>query len=109
MSALAGPGDLAGSLREMAAERRHLLSVWAAGMLAEASLGLETPATAQAEPLAGRCCLLPGSQTAQPESSLLLLPLTQKLVGEKDAGKGGTPRFGNMLRPGLTMSLKPQG
>lgn len=42
MSALAGPGDLAGSLREMAVARRHLLSVWAAGMLAEASLGLET-------------------------------------------------------------------
>lgn len=108
MSALAGPGDLAGSLREMAAERRHLLSVWAAGMLAEASLGLETPATAQAEPPAGRCCLLPGSQTAQPESSLLLLLLTQQPL-EKDAGKGGTPRFGNMLSPGLTMSLKPQG
>lgn len=42
MSALAGPGDLAGSLGEMAAGRHHLLSVWAAGMLAEVSLGLET-------------------------------------------------------------------
>lgn len=42
MSALAGPGDLAGSLGEMATEQCHLLSVWAAGMLAGVSLGLET-------------------------------------------------------------------
>jgi hypothetical protein len=93
MSALAGPGDLAGSLREMAAVRRHLLSVWAAGMLAEASW-LGDPATAQAEPLAGRCLghRLPGSQTAQPESSLTLLPLAQQPM-EKGCLQGRYPKI----------------
>lgn len=38
MSALAGPGDLAGSLGEMAKGQRHLLGVWDAGMLAATRL-----------------------------------------------------------------------
>ena len=41
MSALAGPGDLAGSLGEMAEEERHLLGVLDAGMLAATFLGWE--------------------------------------------------------------------
>lgn len=45
MSALAGPGDLAASLGEMAEERCHLLGVWDAGMLAAASLGLNSVMT----------------------------------------------------------------
>lgn len=100
MSALAGPGDLAGSLREMAVARRHLLSVWAAGMLAEASLGLETQPLPRLSHWLG---------DAQPESSLLLLPLIPQPHGEGGACKGGIPRLGSMLSPGLTMSLKPQG
>lgn len=92
MSALAGPGDLAGSLGEMAAERRHLLRVWAAGMLAEVSFGLETQATAQAEPLAGTCHLLPGSWTAQPGSTLFFLPPNQQSMGKRGAHKGA-PSF----------------
>lgn len=108
MSALAGPGDLAGSLGEMAAERRHLLRVWAAGMLAEVSFGLETQATAQAEPLAGTCHLLPGSWTAQPGSTLFFLPPNQQSMGKWVPTRGPLASLGSVLSPGLTMGRKLQ-
>lgn len=62
MSALAGPGDLAGSLGEMAEEQRHLLSVWDAGMLAATFLGLKAQPLPRAELLDGGCHLQPLSE-----------------------------------------------
>lgn len=78
MSAPTGPGDLAGSLGEMAEEQRHLRGVWDAGMLAGTSLGLE------AQPLPS-AALLDGSRPLQPVSevhpALTCLPLALSHLG----------------------------
>lgn len=66
MSALAGPGDLAGSPGEMAEEPRHLLSVWVVGMLAATFLGVKAQPLLGAE-LSGRNCHpLPGTEARSP-------------------------------------------
>lgn len=100
MSALVGPGDLAGSLGEMAAERHHLLSVWAAGMLAEASLGLETQPLPRLSHWLGM--LLPGTPP------LFLSPTQQPM--EKGCLQVGVSQdsSGSMISPDLIMGLKSQ-
>lgn len=64
MSALAGPGDLAGSLGEMAEEQRHLLSVWDAGMLAATFLGLKAQLLPSTELLDSSCHPQPVSEAS---------------------------------------------
>ena len=73
MSALTGPGDLAGSLGEMAEEQRHLLGVWDAGMLAATSLGLEAQPLPSAELLDGSCPFQPVSEV---HPALISFPLS---------------------------------
>lgn len=78
MSALTGPGDLAGSLGEMAEEQRHLLGVWDAGMLAATSLGLEAQPLPSAELLDGSCPFQPVSEV---HPALICFPLAQSHLG----------------------------
>lgn len=68
MSALAGPGDLAGSLGEMAEDQRHRLSVWDAGMLAATFLGLKAQLLPSTE-------LLDSSRHLQPLSGAYPAPI----------------------------------
>ena len=82
MSALAGPGDLAGSLGEMAEGQRHLLGVWAAGMLAATSPGLKAQPVPSAELLDGSCHLQTVSEAHPALTCFPLAVFHRGLYGE---------------------------
>lgn len=107
MSALAGPGDLAGSLGEMATEQCHLLSVWAAGMLAGVSLGLETQPLPRLSHWLGDAISRLNHRLHSQDLLFSYRP-PPRSPWRRGARKGSLASLGSMLSPGLTMGLKPQ-
>lgn len=85
MSALAGPGDLAASLGEMAKEQSHLLSVWDAGMLAVTSLARRLSHGPELSYSMGICHLPPASGA---RAARILFPLAESHLGAVTPEKG---------------------